>query len=245
MSREAEPIDPREMFEEFWQSWLEPEATAYRSEHGYRADVKGDLPKLPTVLALYGLILCGVAAWLAAQPILLFIDQQGIHFSALVRLLIALPILLYGLRMLWANLMKLIGYVNTESAELILLDSPQRLGQTLQLSYRLRTTGRTKIAQVRAFVRCVEQIRRPRRKRRHIIEEHVVWEQALPVVRQDVALDDFSVSNYEVLLPHQLPPSFEAANNKIIWRIEIEPKTSGLGNIRHSYRLQVLPEVLI
>lgn len=250
MTWEPEPINPREVFEEFWQTWVEPEASAYRTQYGYLADLKGDFPKLPATLSVLGLALLGISTWFAFKPLQTLFLEQHFTISELIGLIVALPFLIYGLKFLLPNLRKLLGYWSTESADLTLQDSPQRLGQELRISYRLRTKGRTSISALEARVYCIEQIRRPRHNWRRNdwqikTEEHVVWQQDLPVLAQDVSLEQFSAVSYQLLVPNQLPPSFEAPHNKIIWRIEFIPKTSGWGRIRHSYRLQILPEVLL
>jgi hypothetical protein len=248
-SWEPESINPREVFEEFWQSWVEPEASAYRTQYGYQADLKGDFPKLPAAFSLFGLALVGISGWIALSPLQTLIGEGRIALGAIIGLIIALPFLIYGLKFLLPNLGKLLGFWSTESADLTLQDSPQRLGQELRISYRLRTKGRTTISSLEARVSCIEQIRRPRHNWRRNdwqikIEEHVVWQQDLPVLSQDVSLEQFNAASYQLFVPHQLPASFEAPNNKIVWRIEFVPKTSGWGKIRHSYRLHVLPEVI-
>lgn len=156
------------------------------------------------------------------------------------------------LLLLGGGMISLIALVNRSLAvsrilpgQILLPRYPLKMGEEIPVTFRRQLRRNLRVQRsgsLHASLVCVERVRyRVGTDTR--TETHTVWEQALPQSTVEAGSHQVEV-HWQVKIPRQGPPSFEAPDNQIRWGLGVWLELPGLVKDDSNFALLVEPEVL-
>lgn len=150
-----------------------------------------------------------------------------------------------GLGLLGGLGWKLFRRATLGDAELLFPRMPLRLGEPMTVRFRQqRLRGRAPVQGVSARIRCDEWVRY-RQGTDTRTSSVTLWEAQLPGQPADpLGTAEVLTGTWHLRLPPELPPSFDASDNKLRWTLTVQVDIPGRPDIRNAFTLPVVPEVV-
>lgn len=158
---------------------------------------------------------------------------------------VGLIFLLVGLGLLGSLGWKLFRRATLGDAELLFPRLPLRLGEpmTVRFSQR-RFRGRAPVQGISAWIKCDEWVRY-RQGTDTRTDTVTLWEAQLPgQIADPLGAAEFLTGTWQLRLPPEFPPSFDASDNKLRWTFTVHVDIPGRPDIRNAFILPVVPEVV-
>lgn len=215
-----------------WKLWLKPVATRRGPGGGIALPLEEGRAAAAIGLGIFSLIWNGiivgvaVAWWKSNDPVwwlpLIFLGLFG----------------LFGLLLLVGFVQSMIRWLATGETIVELDHEPLSPGDTTGV--RIALTGRHTINALRATLECRERVVF-RRGTNTVTEYHAVVERELVALAETVGRDDRPIVEVPLVIPRDVPPSFEGSNNSIRWSIRVVVDLPGLPDLDERFALRVLP----
>lgn len=159
--------------------------------------------------------------------------------------LIGLLFVVIGLGLLGSLGWQLYRRVTLGEANLLFPTLPLRLGEPMRVRFsQRRLRGRAPVQGIAAWIECEEWVRY-RQGTDTRTSSVTLWQAQLPEqVADPLGAAELLTGTWQLRLPPELPPSFDAPDNKLRWTLTVVVNIPGRPDIRNAFVLPVVPEVV-